>query len=59
MTNGVETSALPGEVATIRRKGIAPIKMGANPYRQSLQLWRDLLYARRQAKEHSLGHAIP
>src|SRR5206468_8036906 len=37
-------SALPGEVKSPRRKGFAPNQyVGANPYRQSLQLWRDLL----------------
>jgi hypothetical protein len=37
-------SAHPGEVESLRRKGFAPNQYpGANPYRQSLQLWRDLL----------------
>jgi hypothetical protein len=36
--------AYPGEVKSLRRKGFAPNQyVGANPYRQSLQLWRDLL----------------
>src|SRR5262249_34350647 len=38
------TGAHPGEVDSLRRKGFAPNEhSGANPYRQSLQLWRDLL----------------
>jgi hypothetical protein len=41
---GICSSALPGEVESPRRKGNAPNQyLGANPYRQSLQLWRDLL----------------
>ncbi|MGE0240222.1 MAG: alpha/beta fold hydrolase [Parvibaculaceae bacterium] len=37
-------SAYPGEVDSLRRKGFAPNPYaGANPYRQSLQPWRDLL----------------
>jgi len=37
-------SAHPGEVESLRRKGFAPNQyLGANPDRQSLQLWRDLL----------------
>jgi hypothetical protein len=32
-------------VESLRRKGFAPNQYaGANPYRQSLQLWRDLLW---------------
>jgi hypothetical protein len=57
------SSAHPGEVESLRRKGFAPNQyVGANPYRQSLQLWRDLLEghgARGTARNRSAANLRP
>jgi len=43
-TVSLAPSAHPGEGESLRRNGFAPHQyLGANPYRQSLQHWRDLL----------------